>query len=101
MYRNSGDIYVGRTEDGGRYFIRFAYSEHHPVLISGSHIPYRSRNEDSVGQNVYMLKEVTKPENGWTMEELADVHRIWDKYQLVADVPEEDAAKVREWINRK
>lgn len=97
----SRDIYVGRTSDNGRYYLNFAYSDTYPVLISGEHIPYRSRNADSVGQNVYRVLDIEKPENGWTVEELAEIHRIWDKYQLVKDVPEEVAAKVREWTKRR
>jgi hypothetical protein len=99
--KESRDIYVGRTSDGGRFYLDIGYSGTHPVLVSGTHIPYRSRNADNVGQCVYRVLDIAKPENGWTVEELAEVHRIWDKYQLEKDVPEADAAKIREWVNRR
>jgi len=97
----SRDIYVGRTSDGGRFYLSFGYSDDHPVLVSGMHIPFRCREADNVGQCVYRVLDIAKPENGWTVEELAEVHRIWDKYQLEKDVPEEDAAKIRKWTQRR
>lgn len=104
MNRNqSRDIFVGRTADGGRMFLNFAYSEFHPVLISGSHIPYRCRNADNVGQMVHRLPEVVAPAAGWTLEELEDVRKVWDQYQLAdtTTVPKDVANKVRAWVDRR
>lgn len=95
------DVFVGRTAEGGRIFLDFAYSEVHPVMISGEHIPYRCRNADNAGQMVYRVSEIVTFAYGWDAEKLEEVRKIWDQYQLasVNNVPAEVAAKVKEWTN--
>lgn len=96
------DVFVGRTADGGRMFLNFSTSDPYPVLISGSHIAYRCRNADNVGQMVHRLPEVVTPAAGWTLEELEEVRKIWDKYQLAPahKVPKDVKNRVLEWIER-
>lgn len=93
-------VFVGRTANRERYFLHISSRNGYPVLISGEVIAYRCREPHGVGQNVYKLLEITEPAAGWTLEELKEIHAVWDKYQLEADVPADVVAKVREWERR-
>lgn len=95
------DVFVGRNEAGDRFFIDFAYSDNHPVLLSGACIRYRCREADNVGQMLHRLPEVVKFEPGWSAEALEEIREVWDKYQLVSTgkVPANIAEKVRHWVH--
>lgn len=98
----SRDIFVGRTAEGGRIYLNFAYTEIMPVIVSGHHIGYRKREADNAGQMVYRVREIVKPAPGWTLEELEEVANIWHTYHMepTESVPEVVAEKVRNWVKR-
>ena len=79
--------------------------------ISGEHYAKGERrgNPSRAGQCIESLGEIVKPAAGWTLEEIAELAKLWDRWHLndlraacshMKPFPQGARATTEEWANR-
>lgn len=98
----TADIYIGRTEDGGRYYVEAGINGRDQFRMTGAWIPKYARTLHSVGQNDHYLLEMAAPVKGISEADVAELYRIWNRWHLkkVEAEAEADILKVREILAR-
>jgi hypothetical protein len=95
------DIFVGRTAEGTRVYLDMSLERvakegktsvtHEPVtdeffrFSASGHTVLKGRRDDNWdggGQMLDTLLEVADPANGWTLQELKEIHRLWKNWHL-------------------
>ena len=103
-------LYIGRTEDGGRYFVDATIRRNdegkYIVTFSGEHVAKYCREPHAVGQNEYYLDRIITPSKEFKTLSIKHLKDVWDKYHLhthfnpeIGDVPQHIVEYTQNLIN--